>query len=77
MSNNKNKKTEADQQSAKQAKPNAKTKTVRLALRRDHKVGDAGYWKAGTVIAEVTLPPGVELNFLVDAVRNGLAAEVD
>lgn len=71
-----NKKTEATKPAPQKVKTLSEIPKVRLALRRDHKVGD-GYWKAGTVIAEVTLKPGVELNFLVDAVRNGLAAEVD
>ena len=76
MSNNLKNKTDATKPAPQKVKPTSEIPKLRLALRRDHKVGD-GYWKAGTVIAEVTLKPGVELNFLVDAVRNGLAGEVD
>lgn len=36
----------------------------------------AGAWgEVGTVLGEVTLAPGVSLNFLVDAVRGGIAGE--
>ncbi len=54
----------------------AMTTCIPVALRRDHKVGEE-YWKAGRVIGEVHLPEGISLNYFVDAVRNGLAGEVD
>ena len=48
--------------------------SVDIVLRAGRKVGD-GFCEAGSRIATVQLEPDVSLNFMVDAVRNGLAGE--
>jgi hypothetical protein len=47
-----------------------------IKLRRNAKCGSMDLLK-GTRIAEVRLEPGVGLNYLVDAIRGGVASEVD
>ena len=50
-----------------------KGKLLRIVLRREMVIGEAPQ-TIGTPLAVVQLEPGISLNFLVDAVRNGLAA---
>jgi hypothetical protein len=52
----------------------AKADTLDVVLRRDAQVGDQ-QCATGRRLARVTLEPGVSLNYLVDAVRNGLAGD--
>jgi len=52
-----------------------KGRSVKIAMRREHVVGDVKRAR-GEAIATVQLEPGVSLNFLVDAVRSGIAGEV-
>lgn len=47
-----------------------------IKLRRDAKCGQVELLR-GAKLAEVTLHPGVDLNYLIDAIRGGLASEVD
>ena len=51
------------------------TRTTTIVLRREHRVGE-GVRKEGAKLATVVLEDGVGLNFLVDAIRNGVAGEV-
>jgi len=53
------------------AKPRRR-EVVTVVLRKPRTIGDAEL-ELGQVIGEVELEPGVSLNYLVDAVRNGLA----
>jgi hypothetical protein len=47
-----------------------------IKLRRNARCGELDL-TSGTKIAEVRLEPGVDLNYVVDALRGGLASEVD
>jgi hypothetical protein len=63
------------------AEPDVRMATVHaepliIKLRRNAKCGNMDLLK-GTRIAEVRLEPGVGLNYLVDAIRGGVASEVD
>ena len=56
----------------KTAKPTAKG--IVIELRRNCTVGEK-QGKAGDKLGTIQLEPGVNLNFLVDAIRNDLAGE--
>lgn len=49
---------------------------IPITLKRDTKVGEI-HAKFGSVIAYVELAPGVSLNYVVDAIRNGVAGEAN
>jgi len=48
---------------------------VDIELRRDAKCGESSFAK-GTHLARIVLDEGVELNYVVDALRGGIAGEV-
>lgn len=50
----------------------AAVELVRVVMRRDAKCGEAEL-SVGDSLAEIRLPADVSLNYLVDAVRNGIA----
>lgn len=67
-------KTTAPEEAEKNPAPRkmAQTRKEEVVLRRDAVI-DNKEFKVGESIGSVELPPGIDLNYLVDAVRGGLA----
>ena len=57
------------------SKPTKDVLPIDVAMRRTAKCGDTTL-PVGHLLGSVLLPPGVSLNYFVDAVRNGFAGEV-